>query len=99
MLGNPVSRVIFRNKALDYFGFAVGPENIDLPASSGIFSGIFPSHECWSPLKHRANMRLWPLGSSQPYCRNQTDQPIEMGRLSGLVSPEGGLQVPAGWSN
>jgi hypothetical protein len=25
MLGNPLNRVIFRNKALDYFRFAIGP--------------------------------------------------------------------------
>ena len=48
MLSNPLKRVIFRNKALDYFRFAIGPQNIDPPARSG----IFPCPESWSLLRH-----------------------------------------------
>jgi hypothetical protein len=44
MLSNPLNRVIFRNKALDYFRFAIGPQNIHPPARAG----IFPRHESWS---------------------------------------------------
>jgi hypothetical protein len=69
MLSNPLKRVIFRNKALDGFRFTIRPENIDLPASTG----IFPRHESWSLLGHPPNMRLWRLGSSQLSCHNQTD--------------------------
>ena len=69
MLSNPLKRVIFRNKALDGFRFTIRPENIDLPASTG----IFPRHESWSLLGHPSNMRLWRPGSSQLSCRNQTD--------------------------
>lgn len=68
MLSNPLDRVAFRNKALDYFRFAIGPQNIHPPAKSG----IFPSHENWSLLEHPPNMRLWCPGSSQLSCRNQT---------------------------
>jgi hypothetical protein len=46
MLGNPPNGVMFCNKPLDGFRFAIGPENIDLPASPG----IFPRHESWSLL-------------------------------------------------
>ena len=69
MLSNPLKRVIFRNKALDGFRFTIRPENIDLPASTG----IFPRHESWSLLGHPPNMRLWRPGSSQLSCHNQTD--------------------------
>ena len=63
MLNNPLNRVVFRNKALDCFRFAIGPQNIDPPASSG----IFPSHESWSLLEtdllaeigHRAGNDFW----------------------------------------
>jgi hypothetical protein len=48
MLSNPLNRAIFRNRALDYFRFAIGPQNIDSPARSG----IFPSQESWSLLEH-----------------------------------------------
>src|ERR1700726_4506025 len=68
MLCDPLNRVIFRNKALDYFGFAIGPQNIDPPARSG----IFPSHVSWSLLEHPSNMRLRRPGSSQQSCHNQT---------------------------
>jgi hypothetical protein len=68
MLCNPLNRVIFCNKALDYFRFAVGPQNIDHPARSG----IFPSHVSWSLLEHPSNMRLRRPGSSQLSCHNQT---------------------------
>jgi hypothetical protein len=61
MLGNPLNRVIFRNKPPDYFRFAIGPQNIDFPA----ISGIFPSHESWSLLEHPSNMRPRQDGSSQ----------------------------------
>jgi len=70
MLSNPLKRVIFRNKALDYFRFAIGPQNIDPPASSG----IFPRHESWSVLEHPSNMRPRRPGSSQQSCHNQTSQ-------------------------
>jgi hypothetical protein len=69
MLSNPFNRVIFRNKALDYFRFAIGPQNIDPPARTG----IFPRHESWSLLGHPTNMRVWRPGSSQLSCHNQTD--------------------------
>jgi hypothetical protein len=61
MRSNPLNRVIFRNKALDYFRFAIGPQNIDTPARPG----ISPRHESWSLLGHPSNMRLWRPGSSQ----------------------------------
>jgi hypothetical protein len=69
MLSNPLKRVIFRNKAPDYFRFAIGPQNIDPPARSG----IFPSHESWSLLEHPSKMRPRRPGSSQPSCHTQTD--------------------------
>ena len=48
MLGNPFDRVVFRNETLDYFRFAIGPQNIDTPATSG----IFPSRKGWHLLQH-----------------------------------------------
>ena len=48
MLSNPFERVTFRNEALDYFGFAIGLQNINPPASSG----IFPSRKGWYLLQH-----------------------------------------------
>jgi hypothetical protein len=57
------------NETLDYFRFAIRPENIDPPARPG----IFPRHESWSLLGHPSNMRLWRPGSSQLSCHNQTD--------------------------
>jgi hypothetical protein len=48
MFRNPLERVIFRNKALDHFCFAIGPQNIDTPARSG----IFPRHESRPLLGH-----------------------------------------------
>jgi hypothetical protein len=80
MLGNPLDRVIFRNKALNHFRFAVRPQNIYSPAGAG----IFPRHESWSLLGHPKNMGVWRPGSSQLSCRNQTVSPLEMGRLPGL---------------
>ena len=70
------------NETLDYFRFAIGPENIDPPARPG----IFPRHESWSLLGHPWNMRLWRPGSSQLSCHNQTD-PLPKGRswLTGLT--------------
>jgi hypothetical protein len=50
MLCDPLNRVMFRNKALDYFRFSIGPQNIDPPARSG----IFPSHVSWSLLEHQS---------------------------------------------
>ena len=39
MRSNPLNRVIFRNKALDYFRFAIGPQNIEsTPSQTGDFS-------------------------------------------------------------
>jgi hypothetical protein len=32
MVSNPLNRVVFRNKALDDFRFAIRLKNIDLPA-------------------------------------------------------------------
>jgi hypothetical protein len=66
MLCNPLNRVIFRNKALDYFRFAIGPQNIDPPARTG----IFPRHESWSLLGHPSNMRLRLHDSRQLSCHN-----------------------------
>jgi hypothetical protein len=37
MLSNPLNRVIFRNKALDYFRFAIGPQNINPQPEPGFF--------------------------------------------------------------
>jgi hypothetical protein len=76
MLSNPLNRVIFRNEALDYFRFAIGPQNIDRPARTG----IFPRHESWSLLGHPANMSRWQNGSSQLCCHNQTDPRPELER-------------------
>jgi hypothetical protein len=52
MLCDPFNRVMFRNKALDYFRFAIEPQNIDPPTRTG----IFPRHENWSLLGHPTNM-------------------------------------------
>ena len=79
MLSNPFNRVIFRDKALDCFRFAIGPQNIDTPAKSG----IFPRHESWSLLGHRPNMRLWRPGSSQLSCHNQADRLPQTGFATG----------------
>jgi hypothetical protein len=39
MRSNPLNRVIFRNKALDYFRFAIGPQNIEsTPSQTRDFS-------------------------------------------------------------
>jgi hypothetical protein len=51
MLSNPLNRVIFRNKALDYFRFAIRPKNIHPPTRSA----IFPRRESWSLLEHPSN--------------------------------------------
>jgi hypothetical protein len=69
VLSNPLGRVMFGNEALDCFGFAIRPQNIDTPAKPG----VFPRHESWSLLGHPSNMRLWPPDSSQLSCHNQTD--------------------------
>jgi len=75
---------MFREKALDGFRFAIGPENINRPASSG----IFPRQESWSLLEHSSNMRLWRPASRQLSCRNQTDRLAKADRRqgSGLLS-------------
>src|SRR4030088_617967 len=70
VLSNPLTRVMFREKALDCFRFAIGPQNINPPASSG----IFPREEGWSLLEHSSNMRLWRPGSRQLSCHNQIDR-------------------------
>jgi len=59
------------HETLDYFRFAIGPQNIDLPARTG----TFPRHESWSLLGHPSNMRLWRPGSSQLSCLNRRSQP------------------------
>ena len=60
VLRNPLGRVVLRNKALDDFRFAIGPQNIDPPTGAGIFA----SHEGWSLLVHRVTMRRrWPATS------------------------------------
>jgi hypothetical protein len=70
MLSNPLKRVILRNKALDYFRFAIGPQNIDRPARSG----IFPCPESWSLLRHPFEYApMPPRYSSQLSRHNQTD--------------------------
>ena len=69
MLSDPFDRVMFRNKALDDFRFAIGPKDIDPPAGSG----IFPRRESWSLLEHPSNMRRRRPGSSQLSCHNQVD--------------------------
>jgi hypothetical protein len=79
MLSNPPNRVIFRNKALDYFRFAIGPQNIDPPARTG----IFPRHENWSLLGHPTNMGVWRPGSSQLSYHNQTDHYPGDGSIAG----------------
>src|SRR4030095_15984019 len=63
--------VMLRHETLDYFRFAIGPQNIDLPARTG----TFPRHESWSLLGHPSNMRLWRPGSSQLSCLNRRSQP------------------------
>lgn len=40
MLSNPLDRVAFRNKALDYFRFAIGPQNIHPQPSPGFFRAM-----------------------------------------------------------
>ena len=66
VLSNPLDCVMLGHETLDYFRFAIGPQNIDLPARTG----IFPRHESWSLLGHPSNMRLWRPGSSQLSCLN-----------------------------
>jgi hypothetical protein len=84
MLCNPLNRVIFRNKALDYFRFAIGPQNIDPPARTG----IFPRYESWSLLGHPWNMRLRRHGSRQLSCHNYP-------RESGICGLSGCRWIPA----
>jgi hypothetical protein len=79
MLSNPLNRVMFRSKALDYFRFAIGPQNIDPPARTG----IFPRHENWSLLGHPTNMGVWRPGSSQLSCNNQADHYPGDGSIAG----------------
>jgi hypothetical protein len=79
MLSNPLNRVMFRNKALDYFRFAIGPQNIDPPARTG----IFPRHENWSLLGHPTSMGVWRPGSSQLFCDNQTNHYPGDGSIAG----------------
>ena len=67
MLSNPLDCVMLGNKTLDYFRFAIGPQNIDAPARPW----IFPRHESWSLLGHPTNMRPCRHGSSQLSCHNQ----------------------------
>jgi hypothetical protein len=40
MLCDPLNRVMFRNKALDYFRFAIGPQNIDPQPDPGFFRAM-----------------------------------------------------------
>ena len=70
VFGDPLGRVILGNEALDYLRFAIGPKDIDPPASSR----IFPSHESWWLLEHPSNVRPRRPGSRQQSCHNQTDQ-------------------------
>jgi|ERR1700686_5341432 hypothetical protein len=51
MLSDPLNRVMLGYEALDYSRFAIGPQNIHLPARSG----IFPRQESWSLLEHPLN--------------------------------------------
>jgi hypothetical protein len=93
MFSNPLNRVIFRNKALDHFRFAIGPQNIDTPAGTG----IFPRHESRPLPGHFSNMRLWRSGSSQLSGHNQTDQlPRSSSLRHGSPGPSaaGGSSVP-----
>ncbi|NLS72178.1 hypothetical protein E3H11_25360 [Bradyrhizobium brasilense] len=63
MLRNPLCRVMLRDKPLDDFSFAVGPQNIDPPAGAGVFT----SHESWSLLDHCVTMRRGaPASISNP---------------------------------
>lgn len=48
VLKDPLGRVVFRDKTLDNFRFAIGPQDIDPPAGARIFA----SHESWSLLDH-----------------------------------------------
>jgi hypothetical protein len=69
VVNNPLGRVVLGDETLDYFRFAIGPQNIHTPARPG----IFPRHESWSLLGHPPNMRLWRPGSRQSSCHNQAD--------------------------
>jgi hypothetical protein len=40
VLSHPLSRVVLCHKTLDYFRFAIGSQNIDLPASTGFFRAM-----------------------------------------------------------
>lgn len=60
VLRNPLGSVMLRNKTLDDFRFAIGPQNIDPPAGAGIFA----SHESRSLFDHWVTMRRrWPATS------------------------------------
>jgi hypothetical protein len=60
VLRNPLGRVVFCDKALDDFRFAIRPQNIDRPSGAGIFA----SHESWSLLDYGVTMRRrWPATS------------------------------------
>ena len=66
VLSNPLNRVVFGNKPLNDFRFPIGPQDIDSPAGTGIFSG----QERRLLFQHHSTMRLRRLGSSQPCCHN-----------------------------
>jgi hypothetical protein len=85
VLGNPLHRVMFRNKTPDYFRFAIGPQNIDPPARAG----IFPRHKSWSLLGHpviplRSSPCRQPLGE----CRHELPLCI-LARSAGLCAQMG----------
>jgi hypothetical protein len=74
MLSNPLDRVIFRNKALDYFRFAIGPQNIDPPARTG----IFPRRESWSLVEHPLNNAPVTARFKTGILPDQTDRQPEL---------------------
>ena len=64
VFSDPLGGLFFGGETFDYFRLAIGPENIDHPAQSGIFS----RHENGPIFGHPANVRLRRPGSSQLSC-------------------------------
>ena len=54
VFSDPLGGLFFGGETFDYFRLAIGPENIDHPAKSGIFS----RHENGPIFGHPANVRL-----------------------------------------
>jgi hypothetical protein len=79
MLGNPLDRVVFRSEALHYFGFTIGPKNIDPPATSG----IFPSRKGWYLLEHPLMYALM-VARFKAAILPQSTSPLSAGLVTGL---------------